>query len=72
MDYKDGFVRKVAADSPEACCGACRALREDHGRAGQGKHCGVAVFVTGSKECFLKASTANAVNATGRVSCQPT
>ena len=52
--------------SAQACCGACRA----HERA-VGKRCAVAVFVTGSGECFLKSEAAAVVNRTGRVSCKP-
>ena len=73
VDYKDGFVAKVDAATPQECCGACRAFNGGPGGGwGGAKNCGVAVFVTGTGSCFLKSSVAKQISSAGRVSCKPT
>jgi hypothetical protein len=60
-DYKAGFFHKDECATAAECCGACKAK----------PGCGVAVFVEGGGECFLKKTTTEKVHSPGRVSCQP-
>jgi hypothetical protein len=63
-DYHAGFIAKVSTQTQAECCGACLSSHKK-------TKCEVAVFVPAAHECFLKASTAQPINNTKAVSCQP-